>query len=70
MTMNTTSSRRPRRWPSTACMLMTYEKISQFIDSCEEPSAPFWKKVIFGLYALILVGGFSFCCLYFIYLFS
>lgn len=49
---------------------MNFEKISDWIDSCEHPGAPFWKQVVFGTLSLILVAGVTYALLFFMIIFA
>lgn len=49
---------------------MNLKKISDWIDSCEHPGAPFWKQAIFGTLSLMMIFGVTWCLLFFLFIIS
>lgn len=49
---------------------MDLEKISDWIDSCEHPGAPFWKQALFGALSMFLLFGVAYALLFFLAIFG
>lgn len=49
---------------------MNLQKISDWIDSCEHPGAPFWKQALFGAFSMLLLFGVAYALLFFLAIFG